>query len=106
MICGSSPRVLGHGLKIALRFAAMRRQFAKPGEKEETPLIEYPLHQFRLFPYVAKSVAFLIASNTIFKLWYSAQSEKFDPKSHKMSELHAIISAMKGVASTAAVKGL
>jgi acyl-CoA oxidase len=44
IITGTAPRILAHGLKIALRFAAMRRQFAKPGEKEETPLIEYPLH--------------------------------------------------------------
>ena len=44
MILGTAPRVLGYGLKIAVRFAAMRRQFAKPGETIETPLIEYPLH--------------------------------------------------------------
>jgi hypothetical protein len=48
----------------------------------------------------------LIASNEIYNLWYSAQSEKFDPKSSKMSELHAIVSAMKGLSSTATVRGL
>lgn len=78
-----SPRVLGYGLKIALRFAAMRRQFAKPGEKEETPLIEYPLHQFRLFPYVAKVIGNLIASNKTFDMWYEGKSEMYDPKSAK-----------------------
>ena len=36
--------VLGYGLKIAIRFAAMRKQFSKPGESEETALIDYPLH--------------------------------------------------------------
>ncbi len=44
MIIGSSPKLLGYGLKIALRFAAMRRQFGKPGEKDELSLLEYPLH--------------------------------------------------------------
>lgn len=44
LIIGFAPRIIGYGLKIALRFAAMRRQFAKPGDKEEIPLIEYPLH--------------------------------------------------------------
>jgi len=44
LIAGGAPRILGYGLKIAIRFAAMRRQFSKPGEKEETPLLEYPLH--------------------------------------------------------------
>jgi hypothetical protein len=35
----------------------MRRQFGKPGEKEEIPLIEYPLHQYRLFPYLGQVFA-------------------------------------------------
>lgn len=78
----------------------MRRQFAKPGEKEETPLIEYPLHQFRLFPYVAKVVGNLVASNKVFDLWNEAKAEMYDPKSVKMQELHAITSAMKGVMTT------
>lgn len=45
MICGLSPKFLGHAVKIAVRFAGQRRQFAKPGEKQELHLIEYPLHQ-------------------------------------------------------------
>jgi len=53
-----------------VRFAAMRRQFAKPGEKEETPLIEYSLHQFRLFPYISHVIGFQLASNKIFEMWY------------------------------------
>lgn len=44
MIIGFSPKIMGYGLKIALRFAAMRKQFGKPGESEEIALIEYPLH--------------------------------------------------------------
>ena len=44
MIIGSSPRILGYATKIALRFAAMRRLFGKPDDKDEVPLIEYPLH--------------------------------------------------------------
>ena len=43
LIIGFSPRIIGYGLKIALRFAAMRKQFGKPG-KEEISLIEYPMH--------------------------------------------------------------
>lgn len=69
MIIGASPRILGYGLKIALRFAAMRRQFGKPEDKEEQPLIEYPLHQYRLFPYVASTIAFILASNRAFDMW-------------------------------------
>jgi hypothetical protein len=44
MIIRTAPTALMYGLKIALRFAAMRKQFSMPGEKEENSLIEYPLH--------------------------------------------------------------
>jgi acyl-CoA oxidase len=57
LIIGFAPRIIGYGLKIALRFAAMRRQFGKPGDKEEIALIEYPLHQYRLFPYLGNVIA-------------------------------------------------
>jgi acyl-CoA oxidase len=53
---------LNYALKIALRFAAMRTQFGKPGEEQETSLIEYPLHQYRLFPLVAANFAFTLGS--------------------------------------------
>ena len=45
------------GLTIAVRYAARRRQFRKPGANEESALIEYPTHQRRLLPLVAKTYA-------------------------------------------------
>lgn len=69
MIIGYAPRQLGYGLKIAIRFASMRRQFGKPEDKEEQPLIEYPLHQYRLFPHVANTIAFILSANKTFDMW-------------------------------------
>ena len=106
MIVGMSARALSYGLKIALRFAAMRRQFGKPGDKEELPLIEYPLHQFRLFPYVANAIAFKIAANGAFDMWNDTLPELFDPESKKVPEMHAVISVLKGIHSWTAYKGL
>jgi acyl-CoA oxidase len=106
MIAACSHMTLGHGLKIALRFAAMRKQFAKPDHVEEESLIEYPLHQFRLFPLLASTFAFITASHLLFDMWDDAQSELFSPGSHKMAELHAAISAMKAVTTWETNKGL
>lgn len=80
LIIGFAPRVIGYGLKIALRFAAMRRQFGKPGEKEEIPLIEYPLHQYRLFPYLGNVFAFLLASNKVYIDWNEISKDLFNTK--------------------------
>jgi acyl-CoA oxidase len=107
LIIGFAPRVMGYGLKIALRFAAMRRQFGKPGEAEEIPLIEYPLHQYRLFPYLANIFAFLFASNQIYHSWNEISKSLFDLKSqNSIGELHATISALKAVHSWTAMKCL
>ncbi|XP_018014584.1 peroxisomal acyl-coenzyme A oxidase 3 [Hyalella azteca] len=40
-------------LTIAVRYSAVRRQFGPPSADEEIPVLDYPLHQWRLFPYLA-----------------------------------------------------
>lgn len=45
-------------LTIAVRYAAVRRQFASgPKATVETQLLDYPIHQRRLLPLVAQAVA-------------------------------------------------
>lgn len=45
------------GLTIAIRYALQRRQFAPKEGEEETLLLDYPSHQRRLMPYLAKAYA-------------------------------------------------
>ena len=42
-------------VKIALRFSAMRQQFGKPNEAEQS-LLEYPMQQYRLFTLLSKVI--------------------------------------------------
>ena len=49
MVIYSCTTAIEMVVKIAIRFAAMRQQFGKPNE-DEISLLEYPLHQNRLFP--------------------------------------------------------
>ena len=44
-------------LAIAIRYAARRRQFGSPKAAKETLLLDYPAHQRRLCPLVAKTFA-------------------------------------------------
>ena len=41
-------------ITIAVRYAAVRRQFGKPGN--ETIILDYPLHRYRLMPILANSL--------------------------------------------------
>ncbi|KAB7498586.1 putative acyl-CoA dehydrogenase FadE10 [Armadillidium nasatum] len=40
-------------LTISLRYSAVRRQFGSEDGKGEIPVLEYPLQQYRLFPYLS-----------------------------------------------------
>lgn len=44
-------------LTVAVRYAAVRRQFAQGKNQLETQLLDYPIHQRRLMPLVAQAVA-------------------------------------------------
>lgn len=57
MILISCTTAIEMAVKVAIRFAAMRQQFGKPNEPEIS-LIEYPLHQQRLFPIMAKTFTY------------------------------------------------
>ncbi len=49
------------GLTIAIKYALERRQFAPSDEQPETLLLDYPTHQRRLMPRLAKAYALDIA---------------------------------------------
>lgn len=84
----------------------MRTQFGKPGQKIETPLIEYPLHQYRLFPLVANTVATMFVGGRILELWGKNIKRLFIPNNPKLIELHALVSVSKSLSSWTGYKGV
>ncbi|KAG7725673.1 hypothetical protein KL948_004857 [Ogataea haglerorum] len=64
-------------ITIALRYSVGRRQFTKKGQKTENQLINYPLHQRRLLPYLSWTYGMAIASHAI-QLSYKQTLEKLD----------------------------
>ncbi len=48
-------------LDIAIRYALKRRQFASLNQGQETLILDYPTHQWRLFPLLAKSYGLTFA---------------------------------------------
>eukprot|EP00475_Leptophrys_vorax_P021233 TRINITY_DN28959_c0_g1_i1.p1 TRINITY_DN28959_c0_g1~~TRINITY_DN28959_c0_g1_i1.p1 ORF type:complete len:697 (+),score=43.19 TRINITY_DN28959_c0_g1_i1:315-2405(+) len=53
------------GLAIALRYALSRRAFSNPQGTNEVLLLDYPTHQRRLLPLLAKTYAMCIASRSM-----------------------------------------
>jgi acyl-CoA oxidase len=55
-IAGAAVSVAKVGLAVAIRYAAVRRQFGPP-EAPETTILDYPAHQSRLLPALATTYA-------------------------------------------------
>ncbi|MGH3632077.1 MAG: acyl-CoA dehydrogenase, partial [Sciscionella sp.] len=56
-VAGAAGNATKTALTIALRYAETRRQFARPGERQEVLLLDYLAHQRKLLPALAKTYA-------------------------------------------------
>ncbi|CAH2086048.1 unnamed protein product [Euphydryas editha] len=106
-IMQESCQSLASAVSIAIRYAATRTQF---GERDrETPLIEYPLHQWRLFSHVASAVVFRLYVQNFTKIYLnivekSNAGHRVDNLSEAVSEIHAIVSSCKPLLTWGALR--
>lgn len=93
-------------IAIALRYAVGRRQFKNNGQKVESQLINYPLHQRRLIPYLAWVYAMSVASTQIeFDLKSTLDNLDSGVKSGDFNKLKLSIDQLKGLfADSASLK--
>jgi acyl-CoA oxidase len=85
-------------LTIALRYAAVRRQFGQ-SPYDENQILNYPLVQSKLLPLYAKAVINYFAALKIGDLWNNNIYNIFDPKNVEVQEMHALVSIIKPLAS-------
>ena len=84
-------------LDISIRYALKRRQFKTLSEEQETLLLDYPTHQERLFPLLAKSYALTFALETLRRKF--VESAALDDK----REVEALAAGLKSYASWHAI---
>ncbi|VEU19396.1 DEKNAAC100306 [Brettanomyces naardenensis] len=93
-------------ITIALRYSVGRRQFKSKGKKVENQLINYPLHQRRLLPFLAWTYAMSVASYQI-QSDYKTVLQQLDEgaKTEDFKVLSAAIDGLKGIfADSASLK--
>ena len=101
-----SSAALRKGLTIAIRFSAVRRQFAL-SEGVEVPILDYQMHRFRLMPHLANFFAVQLASEQFtLDLKTARQTFRTDPEHASKEEIHAIASAGKVLSSIYGMAGL
>ncbi|KAD7116818.1 hypothetical protein R6Q59_006472 [Mikania micrantha] len=89
-IAASSMNTTKIGLAIAIRYSLSRRAFSIRPNEPEVLLLDYPSHQRRLLPLLAKTYAMSFASNYL-KMIYVKRT----PESIKT--VHVVSSALKAV---------
>ncbi|KAI5641659.1 acyl-CoA oxidase domain-containing protein [Phthorimaea operculella] len=97
-IMQESCHSIASAVTIAIRYAATRKQFGN--KDDEIPLLEYPLHQWRLFGYVASAVVFRIYIQNFTRIYLnivekSNSGQRVDDLSAAVSEIHAMVSSSK-----------
>ncbi|XP_053314211.1 peroxisomal acyl-coenzyme A oxidase 3 [Spea bombifrons] len=108
-IIGMAVVNLKLAISIAIRFSATRRQFG-PTEKEEIPVLEYQLQQWRLIPYLAATYALDHFSKIFFMNLIELHAgilmkDKSQRQAELGKEIHALSSAGKPLASWTAQQG-
>jgi len=88
---GAAARV---ALDIATRYALERRQFQAPGDEQEVLLMDYLVHQRRLFPLIAKSYALQFAQNELVAKCHELQTSD-DPDVEEQRELESRAAGLK-----------
>ncbi|CAG9330239.1 unnamed protein product [Blepharisma stoltei] len=84
-----------NALTIAIRYGAVRKQF---GGEVERPILDYPVHRYRLMPHLAKDFAANMSMKIIARL-YNERIKLIDrdPESPDVTEFHALVSVFKAL---------
>jgi acyl-CoA oxidase len=95
---GSAAAAARVALDIATRYALQRRQFKSPGDETEVLLMDYLVHQRRLFPLIANSYALQFAQNELVSKLHELQSSEM-PDPEEQRELEARTAGLKAAST-------
>jgi acyl-CoA oxidase len=91
---GSAGNAARVALDIATRYALQRRQFSAPDEDAEVLIMDYLVHQRRLFPLIAKSYALQFAQNELVGKCHDLQNADA-PDAEEQRELESRAAGLK-----------
>ncbi|GAY17147.1 acyl-CoA dehydrogenase [Mycobacterium sp. shizuoka-1] len=92
---GGSAAAAGRvALDIAVRYALQRRQFSAPDDEGEVLIMDYLVHQRRLFPLIARSYALQFAQNELVAKLHDLQTAD-SPDTEEQRELESRAAGLK-----------
>ncbi|KAJ1917163.1 fatty-acyl coenzyme A oxidase [Mycoemilia scoparia] len=94
-----SGNVSKRALTIAIRYAAIRRQFASGPGQVETKLLDYPIHQHRLIPLLAQTFAMIFGAREMNTNYQNLMAQI---NSEKQENMQALLENLKETHATSA----
>ncbi|BBX08707.1 acyl-CoA dehydrogenase [Mycolicibacterium aichiense] len=92
---GGSAAAAGRvALDIAVRYALQRKQFSAPDDDDEVLIMDYLVHQRRLFPLIARSYALQFAQNELVARLHDLQTAD-NPDAEEQRELESRAAGLK-----------
>ena len=91
---GSAAAAAQVALDIAVRYALQRKQFSAPDGDSEVVIMDYLVHQRRLFPLIARSYALQFAQNELVAKLHDVQTAD-SPDAEEQRELESRAAGLK-----------
>ncbi|OZJ01406.1 hypothetical protein BZG36_05723 [Bifiguratus adelaidae] len=104
---------LARATTIAIRYSAIRSQFvdaANPkkfnGKTVETPVIDYTMQQYRLFPHLAAAYACFFTGRSMMDLYHRNMKNMASGDFSLLADTHATSSGLKSLTTTMAAEAI
>ncbi|KAJ2685505.1 hypothetical protein IWW39_004227 [Coemansia spiralis] len=105
-IVRNMSQVLAKATTVAVRYAAVRRQFKSESSALESPVLDYSMVQYRLIPLVAQNYAMFATSQAFLAHYQRSMVEMDKGNFAPLKELHATACGLKRWTSDVGVAGI
>jgi len=98
-VAGGAGSAAQKALTLAIRYGERRRQFADPATGEETAILDYRVHQRKLFPLLATTYALTFAQDDMVAEMHRLQKPGATPDEKAQRDLESRAAGVKAVAT-------
>ncbi|XP_016953614.1 probable peroxisomal acyl-coenzyme A oxidase 1 [Drosophila biarmipes] len=106
VIVKNNALMLAAASTIATRYSAVRRQSPINPEEPEPQIIDHVTQQMKLFPEIATSLAYRLASDYLWNLYDVTLEDIENGQYERLPELHSLSCALKVTCSTDSTAGV
>ncbi|ESP01292.1 hypothetical protein LOTGIDRAFT_212832 [Lottia gigantea] len=98
-ITGDCGRSISMACTIAIRYSAVRRQTTDSSGETERKILDYQTQQYKLFPALATSLAYIFAGMNISRIFMDVTSKIRQGALDELPQLHALSAGLKACSS-------